>query len=101
MTDTCNRGHEWTPSNTYSYTDTYGKYRRKCKKCTLILMRAARDARVARRASQPPPPARRDNETVKCTRVNRLLHLQDKLERETRAWLRHDIQAEIDKLQCG
>tara|TARA_R110002110_G_scaffold158976_4_gene356633 strand:+ start:9012 stop:9305 length:294 start_codon:yes stop_codon:yes gene_type:complete len=97
MTDACARGHLKVPRNTYTYIDTYGKTRRKCKPCTLMRLQTIREARVARKA--PPPPER--NEMLKCTRVNQLVDLHEKLEREPRAWLRVAIQAELDKLQCG
>jgi hypothetical protein len=100
MTDACARGHLKVQKNTYTYIDTYGKTRRKCKPCTLLRLQTIREARPARKAAAPPPPPER-NEMLKCTRVNQLVDLHEKLEREPRAWLRVAIQAELDKLQCG
>jgi hypothetical protein len=42
----------------------------------------------------------RENDVTECMRVNKLIHLQEELDRETRTWLRPEIQAEIDKLKC-
>ena len=95
----CKHGHEWADSNTYLYLDKNGHPRRKCRACTLRRLGEQRNAGRLRKALRVNSGGdSRENDARECLRVTRLAHLQEELERETRAWLKADIQAEIDKL---
>ncbi len=96
----CTHGHEWTDSNTYLYLDAKGKTRRKCRACTLRnLGKKRRVIGTLKTTFAAPVPRTAREDSMESIRVNRLTHLQEELENETRAWMRADLQAEIDKLR--
>lgn len=95
----CKHGHEWTDSNTYLYLDVKGRTRRKCRACTLRRLGKQRAIGKLRVAFAAPAPRTLRDDSIESIRVNRLTHLQEELENETRAWMRADIQTEIDKLR--
>jgi hypothetical protein len=98
----CKHGHEWTEANTYHYLDKHGRHRRKCRACTLRRLGEKRlnlgKLRKVMKVNEGGD--NRENDVTECMRVNKLIHLQEELDRETRTWLRPEIQAEIDKLKC-
>lgn len=95
----CKRGHEWTEANTYRYTGKDGLLRRKCKTCTLRRVAERRAGIKPTREPGAPRPITARDDTLECLRVNRLLHLQEELDNETRAWLKPELQAEINALR--
>jgi len=96
----CKHGHEWTDDNTYLYLDGKGKTRRKCRACTLRNLGKRKAIGRLRKAMAAPAPRSVRDDALECFRVNRLTHLQEELERETRVWMRADIEAEIARLQA-
>ena len=101
----CKHGHEWTPENTYLYLDKNGLTRRKCRSCTLRRLDEKRFKPVKSTLRKTfklkeGGDSARDN-SKESMRVSRLLHLQEELERETRHWMRPEIQREIDKLSLN
>lgn len=105
MTDkiaTCRHGHELSDDNVYAYLDAKGRTYKKCRTCTLRRLGERRRAEgtLLKVMKKPSPKTARD-EALEMIRVNRLSHLQEQLERETRPWLRHDLESEILKLRHG
>jgi hypothetical protein len=96
----CKHGHEWTDDNTYLYLDGKGKSRRKCRACTLRNLGKRKAIGRLRKTMVAPAPRSARDDSLECLRVNRLTHLQEELERETRVWMRADIEAEIRALKA-
>lgn len=97
----CRHGHEWTDENTYLYIDkrTGGVTRRKCRQCTLRRLGKKRALGRMRVAMNAPAPRTLRDDSIECLRVNRITHLQEELDRETRAWVREEIRAKIAELK--
>lgn len=99
----CNRGHAWTDSNSYSYLTSTGNHYRKCKKCTQDRNGIRKKITEQFPLSKPSHPDKiaqtpdycQAEQAHNAIRVNLLLDLHEKLERETRAWIRKEIQADI------
>lgn len=96
----CKNGHEWTVSNSYFYFDKrVNDTRRKCKACTLKALKKNRRTAEQMRAgrTRPHSDVNQDNDSLESIRANRLAHMQEELDRETRAWVRQDMIAEIER----
>lgn len=97
----CKHGHEWTDSNTYLYLDGKGRPRRKCRACTLRRLGETRTnlGRIRKVLKVDEGGDSRRDDSYECIRVNRLTALQEQLERETRPWLRPELEAQIKELK--
>jgi len=97
----CKHGHEWTDDNTYWYLDKRngGGMRRKCKTCTCEALRRNRRtaAQMRNGRTRPHSDVNQDNDSLESIRANRLAHMQEELDRETRAWVRQDMIAAIER----
>ena len=89
------QGHHGPDSNTYWYLDAEGGRRGTCRAFTLRKRDQKRRVLSTRKVTfAAPAPRTLREDSLESIRVNRLTHLQEELENETRAWMRADIQAE-------
>ena len=98
-TDTCKQGHPWTEKNTHHYVRADGTPARRCRICKQAREQEdrARRARADYKMLATTDTLRKHE--AENARVNKLLHLYDELERETRAWMRPEIEAQIAELK--
>ena len=96
----CKHGHEWTVANSYFYLDKrVNDMRRKCKTCTIEALKKNRRtaAQMRNGRTRPHSDVNQDNDSLESIRANRLAHMQEELDRETRAWVRQDMIAAIEQ----
>ena len=96
----CKHGHKWTDENTYWYLDKrHDQMRRKCKTCTCVALKRNRRtaAQMREQRTRPHSDVNQDNDSLESIRANRLAHMQEELDRETRAWVRREMIEEIER----